>query len=279
MNLPLLAGDRFIPSKPKHSGRGAGGQLSSRLAAEGPRRSRGLWGAARRPVFIGRCGGCTLVRYNPAVPENHPLIILTAVMTEARAVAEALGIRCPAVGKPTRADRPRPLELHVIGIGGRHFSGGLDHAAGILLAGLAGGLDPGLRVGEVIVDGRADPIPPAKPGRIVCSRLLVATPAQKAELFRQTGAAAVDMESDAVRRAAGNVPIVHLRAISDAAGDSIDPAILKWVDSVGRPSGGRLAMGLLKRPMLAAELVRLARHVRIATRALAVAVPGAVAEW
>jgi adenosylhomocysteine nucleosidase len=211
-------------------------------------------------------------RYNRAVDKERPLIILTAVRTEALAVARALGMLCPKAGIPTRNDRPRPLELHVIGIGARHLPSGLDHAGGILLAGLAGGLDPALHVGDVIVDGLAAPIPPALTGRIVCSRSLVSTPAQKTELFRQTGAAAVDMESDAVRRAAGNVPIVHLRAISDAAEDSINPAILKLVDEMGRPRAGALAMALLKRPELAAGLVKLGRNARIATRALGEAV-------
>jgi adenosylhomocysteine nucleosidase len=249
------------------------------LAAVPPKPTAEPWVFARDTdrYFIGLRSARTLICMMLSVTDRAPLIILTAVVTEARAVARALRIATPAVNRPSSLDRLRPLELHLIGIGARHLPTGLDRAAGIILAGLAGGLDPAFHVGDVIIDGwKGPPIASARAGQIACSRQIVGTPLEKAELFRQTGAAAVDMESDAVRQAAGNVPFVHLRAISDAADDAIDAEIVNWVDAVGRPRPRALAMGLLARPMRAAYLARLGLNVRIATRALEAAVPTVV---
>ncbi len=79
-------------------------------------------------------------------------------------------------------------------------------------------------------------------GRICSSDKIVSTPTEKAELFRQTGALAVDMESDRVRKWAGEngIPFIGIRAISDTADEALDPAVVGLVDEMGDQDRCRL---------------------------------------
>lgn len=142
----------------------------------------------------------------------------------------------------------------------------------IILAGLAGGLDPALRCGDVIVDAAADLSPgPWRRGKIQASGAIVATPAQKRDLFASTSALAVDMESDKVRDLAREVgaSLIVVRAISDAADDALDPAIMSLVDSAGRLRPGSLLRLLLHRPAAVVSLLRLQKRSAGAMRSLA----------
>ena len=142
----------------------------------------------------------------------------------------------------------------------------------VLLAGLAGGLDPSLAVGDLILD--ADGEFGLRRGAIHTAAGIVSTPDAKARLFARTGAAAVDMEGLAARRFANNLnlPFLHLRAISDAATDSLDPALLGWVDPFGKPRPFAAAAGLLRDPRRVAGVVRLARASQMALRCLSAGV-------
>jgi adenosylhomocysteine nucleosidase len=147
----------------------------------------------------------------------------------------------------------------------------------LILGGFGGGLHPDLAIGDVVVE----PPPsltviegPWKIGRITTQTDLVATPQAKAALFKRTGAWAVDMEADPVRRAAMSraLPLVVVRAITDTAAQSIDPRILAWIDPDGAPRAAAMALGLLRRPWLIVELIRLGRASRLAGLRLAAAV-------
>jgi hypothetical protein len=130
-------------------------------------------------------------------------------------------------------------------------------------------------VGDVVID-----LPPefpalpktfaARTGRIKHSPTPVLTVAAKAELFASTGALAVEMESAVVGpiAAAAGVPVLAVRAITDAAGDALDPVLLRCVDDMGRPRRAVLAKELLRHPGLATRLVRLAGAARTAGRRL-----------
>jgi adenosylhomocysteine nucleosidase len=138
-------------------------------------------------------------------------------------------------------------------------------------------LDPALAVGDVVLDG-LDALKavegPWKPGRIAAQADLVATPSAKALLHKQTDALAVDMESDAARRAAmlAGVPLLIVRAVTDTAGQSINPTVPGWIGPTGQVRGGTMALGLLRRPWLILELIRLWRSSRLAGKRLADAV-------
>jgi adenosylhomocysteine nucleosidase len=79
------------------------------------------------------------------------------------------------------------------------------------------------------------------------------------------------MESDAARKLAKRLgaPFISVRAISDSANDSLDPAVLKMVDEFGRPKPMAIAAALLRRPTLIPELRQLGSNANLAASNLA----------
>jgi purine-nucleoside phosphorylase len=179
-------------------------------------------------------------------------LILTALSYEARALSH-LG------------------RVQVIGIGAARMSEiDLDHTSLIVIAGLAGALDPALRVGDVVIDERST-VASGERCRFHCSSKLIATPAEKLELFHATGARVVDMESDAVfgKAQASNVPYLSIRAISDIASDPIDPAIFRMTNRDGSISAARVLTTIARRPSLLRQMLRLRANSSLALHNLA----------
>ena len=116
----------------------------------------------------------------------------------------------------------------------------------LICAGFAGGLDPRLATGDlVIAENLSTPeiltrarIVAAQddPGGVFGSILSQSMPVEsvpgKAALFRETGALAVDMESAAVAAAcrAAAVPLLVVRAISDPVGAPLPVPFAEWFD-------------------------------------------------
>jgi adenosylhomocysteine nucleosidase len=159
-------------------------------------------------------------------------------------------------------------------------------ATGIVSFGLAGGLDPNLPAGSLIVAdsvtayGRVWPTDPYLNARLggstghLCLGLdrVVASKGEKQRLSQETGASLVDMESGAVAAVAAalGVPFAVLRAICDTADRNLPPAALVALDTVGRLSAARIAMSIMARPVQLGELFGLARDAASARRALRV---------
>jgi adenosylhomocysteine nucleosidase len=161
----------------------------------------------------------------------------------------------------------------------------------LMTFGLAGGLDPSLKTGCIILpsqlissDGARFRTCQSWRDRIVaalgssmavtqCTLLtssdVIGTPAAKAAAFRDTGAAAVDMESAAVAEVAAThkLPFIAVRVIVDAAGDVLPPAVLA-ASRAGRVQIGSMLLGLAVSPGEIAALIRLALRYRTAMRAL-----------
>ena len=157
--------------------------------------------------------------------------------------------------------------------------------AGLISFGLAGGLDPALVPGTVLVPAAvlldaerwdADEalqrrLGGATPGALYGGGEVVATAAAKAALTR-TGAVAVDLESAAVARAAlrHGLPFAALRAVCDGAGRGLPRAALVALDGAGRIGGLRVAWAAASRPWEVPDLIRLvgdaarARHALVA---------------
>ncbi|MCW5751132.1 MAG: hypothetical protein KIT81_08290 [Alphaproteobacteria bacterium] len=164
-----------------------------------------------------------------------------------------------------------------------------DAGAGALLSfGIAGGLEPDLVPGSLVVateivteDGRhpCHPalrdwlqalLPEARLAPVFGSDRPAASPADKASLRARSGAVAVDMESAAVASIAGRrgLPFAVLRAIADPPERTLPPAALDAVDDNGRPAIGRVLRALLRRPWELPALLRLGRDSRLAHRSL-----------
>lgn len=191
------------------------------------------------------------------------IVILTALRHEARAIAKALKLRFVSQMRAT-SENEDEIHLHVVGPRCMRLpaKAEVNGKRGIILAGLGGALDPGLRVGDVVVDETSDlPTPPGqwRRGRIHCAANVVATAEDKLALFRSTGDLAVDLETAAARRfaAAAGLPYLGIRAISDAAGDPLDPVFMTWIADSGEVRPGKVALDLCRRPRLIPQVWRL----------------------
>jgi len=144
-----------------------------------------------------------------------------------------------------------------------------EHPDFVVTSGLAGGLDPALRSGDLVFDAD-DGFPrtealrrAARPVRFVQVERVAATVAAKAQLRRETSADAVDMESAAIRdlcRARG-IPGATLRVVSDPAGEDVPLDFGGLVTADGRLDRGKLALALLRSPGKIPALLRLQQTV------------------
>ncbi len=158
----------------------------------------------------------------------------------------------------------------------------------LLSFGLAGGLDPGLRAGALVIPaevlvGRtaltADASLREKFGAVT-ARLLLAgeriapDAAAKRALFAESGAAAIDLESGAVALAAARhgLPFAVVRAVCDPAGTNLPPAALAALDAGGAIGLLRVLGSVARRPGQIGDLLRLAQDARLARRTLVTAV-------
>jgi len=174
-------------------------------------------------------------------------------------------------------------------------------ATSLVSWGVAGGLDPALGAGTICLptlviaaDGsrlatdhhwRELVAAAIAARRVVVSGSLLTSlrsiddVAGKAAAFRETGAAAVDMESHAVAAVAASckLPFIAIRVIVDTAHDALpDPVVA--ASSGGDVSSLRLVQELLRSPSSIAPLLRLALRYRAARGSLvAVARSGALA--
>jgi hypothetical protein len=208
------------------------------------------------------------------------LFIFTAVAMEAKAVATALGMGYSTPGRPvTKRLGNCAVSIYLVGLRAKAVRQGIggDAPSCVLMAGLAGALDPTLAIGDLIIDDLPDGIamPQAcRKGKICTQDAIVATPEEKAKLFADTGAVAVEMENATVRNWAGRVgaAFVAIRAISDRADQTLDPRVLALVDEWGRPRILAVTKILVSRPSLIPHLIRLARDSKEAAQQLGEAV-------
>jgi len=164
-------------------------------------------------------------------------------------------------------------------------------ATALVSWGVAGGLDPGLRPGTVILpdtvigaDGQRwgvdlewrDRLLERVGERIATSTLplyhatsVITTADGKRAIFERFGAGAADMESVAVARVAmaNDLPWIAVRVVIDAADQDLPAAILTAIGDDGRLSVASVA-GLILRPRLWRPVIALGRAGAAAGRSM-----------
>lgn len=219
--------------------------------------------------------------------------------------------RCLPTGPSQQRAGTPPLRVRVSGIGGERAEQAarelLQAGAGALLCfGVGGALDPGLRCGDIVLatevlsggqsaaPARTETAPDWRRGlaqrllglgnvhlgALLSSDELVDSIERKQQLFRQSGAIAVDMESAAVARVAQQqqVPFMVLRVIADTAQDALPRALQAALGDAAFPRGARFWWSLLSAPSGWAALARLGRRYRRA-RAVLAGCGGAGVSW
>lgn len=137
----------------------------------------------------------------------------------------------------------------------------------VLSVGFCGGLDPDLRIGDIVVSGefprRASG--PFLRGEILSIDRVAVTAEHKRRLRAESGAAAVDMESATVAAKARQwgVPFGCVRVVSDTAGEDLPLDFNTYRDATGRLELARIAGAALLQPWTALPgLLRLERNCR-----------------
>lgn len=131
----------------------------------------------------------------------------------------------------------------------------------VILAGLAGGLDPNLRIGDIIWSGKAlkglqenlaSNETGIRRGRIHTAPQLVGTAGAKQSLRSKLGADCVDMESGLVEATCRHrsISLTVIRAISDRSCDNLPvPVNILISPKTLRPSVFSLALHLALKPL------------------------------
>ncbi len=218
---------------------------------------------------------------------SRPVGVVTGIASEARVVrglTEEAGFSQTMIACAGASPR-RALE---------QARGFLRDGAGALVSfGIAGGLDPDLRPGHLVMaDAVFTPVHhllpcnPAwrkklrqaaearnialHPGHLAGSHDVVPTPEAKVVLARLSGGRAVDMESHSVALAAweAGVPFLTIRAIADSAGSVLPRAARGSLDAAGHPRVGLVFARLCLRPWELGELQRLRADAKAAHKAL-----------
>ncbi len=145
----------------------------------------------------------------------------------------------------------------------------------ILSIGLAGALDPALKVGDVVLQPSCAmkdvtaALLHARHGMVAGRGHAVASIREKQDLFT-TGAIAVDMETHIVTRVAGrhDLPFAAIRVISDDGETMLPPAALVGMRDDGGVAFGAVLASLARHPGQLRSLIRTARDAGRAFRTL-----------
>lgn len=148
----------------------------------------------------------------------------------------------------------------------------------VLTCGFCGGLNPELSGTTVVADADAPgnlrerlEAMGVRPVRFHTAARVAGTAKEKARLFAQTGADAVEMESGVIREICRErgIPALTVRVVSDTAEEDLPVDFNKLMTAKGGVHFGRLALELATHPRAIPRLMKLQRRTSAAARALA----------
>ena len=178
---------------------------------------------------------------------------------------------------PKLAERATEVAIRAVS-GAKQSSSQL---AAIVSTGYCGGLDPTLQIGDIVVATQV--LDSATQELIACSELdhpihglvlsqdrIATNIEEKAQLFRQTGARAVEMESAGVafRAKRAGLPFYCIKVVTDTATESFAFDFNRMRTIEGRLARGKIMIHALAHPNLVPGLLRLKRRSEEVAQAL-----------
>lgn len=175
--------------------------------------------------------------------------------------------------------------LLLTGIGRRNATAAIDRAFAqgpapglVLSTGFAGGLAPYLRTGDIVFQADSElPLTArlaakgAKPAVFFCAEHLIVTASEKRRLRLETGADAVEMESECIREFCrkASVPSATIRVILDTADEDLPFDFTRLSRPDGTVGPLQIALALARSPNKLGPLLRLTRRSIHCARRLA----------
>jgi nucleoside phosphorylase len=152
-----------------------------------------------------------------------------------------------------------------------------SEAACVLTCGFAGGLAPGLGIGDIFFETADGALAErltaagARAGRIYCADRIATTAVEKKKLRMDSGADAVEMESAAVQEICRDrrIRCATVRVISDTAEEDLPLDFNRLAKADQSLDYAKLAWEVAKAPGIISGLLRLQRQTRLAAEKLA----------
>jgi len=147
----------------------------------------------------------------------------------------------------------------------------------VLTCGFAGGLNPDLRLGDVVFETKDDKLRTkllaigAKSAEFFCAGRIATTIAEK-KLFRHaTGCDAIEMESEAIFRVClkRDIPCATVRVISDTAQEDLPLDFNAFAKADKSLDYGKLFLAIATSPGKIGALIKLQKKTRFAAERLA----------